>query len=165
MAVATNFNSVRLVKGGVISGDNKATGSITTSDAYYSFGGAADKWGLSLTESDVEASNFGVVVSFNGTGNSPNYTTNYLEATNFGISVPSGATIDGVIVEVEAKFVTVGGQLYKAYVDHIQMKVYYTEAAAGLSKTGGVDGSTISAIGGVDAGTVTKVAGYDQGGG
>jgi hypothetical protein len=164
MAVATNFNSVRLVKGGVISGDNKATGSITTSDAYYSFGGAADKWGLTLTESDVEASTFGVVVSFNGTGNSSNYTTNYLEATNFGISVPSGATIDGVIVEVEAKFVNVG-EGYSAHVDHIQMKVYYTEAAAGLSKTGGVDGSTISAIGGVDAGTVTKVAGYDQGGG
>jgi hypothetical protein len=164
MPVATNFNSVRLVKGGVISGDNKATGSITTSDAYYSFGGAADLWGLTLTESDIEASGFGVVVSFNGTGNINNYTTNYLKATNFGISIPSGATIDGVIVEVEAKYGSVGVYI-NAYVDHIQMKVYYTEAAAGLSKTGGVDGSTISAIGGVDAGTVTKVAGYDQGGG
>ncbi len=31
------------------------------------------------------------------------HTTQYLEATNFGFSVPSGATIDGILVEIERK--------------------------------------------------------------
>ena len=61
-----NFDStVKLVKGGTVSGDNKATA--TNWDnfvlAFENHGGPSDLWGLSLTSSDVLASNFGVVLS------------------------------------------------------------------------------------------------------
>lgn len=126
-----DFNSVRLIKGGVISGDDKAAGSLTSSDASYSFGGAADLWGLSLSEADVEASNFGVAVSFIAVGYAfSNNTSFYLTATNFGISIPTGATIDGIEVSVEAANITQPSQTYNADVDHIQIKAYYTEAAS-----------------------------------
>ncbi len=41
-----------------------------------------------------------------GGGNS---TTHYLKATNFGFSIPSGATIDGITVGIERKGTTTGG--------------------------------------------------------
>jgi hypothetical protein len=59
--------TVKLVKGGTISGTNKASATRwTTSEAYFTYGGAADLWGLTLTDSDVNASNFGVVLSVAG---------------------------------------------------------------------------------------------------
>lgn len=64
-------SSVRLVKGGVISGNNnaktavwdevKAGGPLT--GEYIVYGGSEDLWGLTLTETDVEAATFGVVIS------------------------------------------------------------------------------------------------------
>lgn len=58
-------STVSLVKGGTVSGNNKAaTGtSWPTSDGVASYGGAADLWGLTLTDADVNASTFGVVLS------------------------------------------------------------------------------------------------------
>lgn len=60
----TNDNSVRLVVGGTITGSDRATGTIwPAADTYLSRGGSSDNWGLSLTASDVNASNFGVAIS------------------------------------------------------------------------------------------------------
>jgi len=57
-------NQVRLIKGGIVSGNNL---SISTTypktDAYQSYGGAGNLWGLSLSPSDVTASNFGFAMS------------------------------------------------------------------------------------------------------
>ncbi len=61
--------SVRLVKGGTISGDNKAvTGSNWpfVSLVTVSYGGSAVLWGLSLTPDDVNSSTFGFVISCYG---------------------------------------------------------------------------------------------------
>lgn len=58
---------VKLVKGGVVSGTNKRNQSgfyPPQTEQYFSFGGASDLWSLSFTPSDVNASNFGVVVAF-----------------------------------------------------------------------------------------------------
>lgn len=61
---AVSDSSVRLVKGGVVSGDNKAAGGTwPTVDAYQSYGGATDLWGLALTPQDVNAATFGVVLN------------------------------------------------------------------------------------------------------
>lgn len=61
---ALSDSSVRLVQGGVISGDNKAAaGTWPTTDTYQTYGSATDLWGLSLTPADINASNFGVVFS------------------------------------------------------------------------------------------------------
>lgn len=59
-----NDNSVKLVKGGVISGTDKATGAgWPTTEAYASYGGSTDLWGLSLTPADINDSGFGIVVA------------------------------------------------------------------------------------------------------
>lgn len=61
---AVSDSSVRLVQGGVITGDNKAAGGTwPATDAYATYGSATDLWGLTLTPADVNASNFGVVVN------------------------------------------------------------------------------------------------------
>ncbi len=59
-----NDNSVRLVKGGTISGDDKSTGAgWPSSDAYITYGGPSDTWGLSWNYSDINSADFGVVIS------------------------------------------------------------------------------------------------------
>ncbi len=61
-------NIVKLIKGGTIQGDNKASGSsYPSSDAYATYGGATDMWGLSLSEADVESSGLGVALSVKNT--------------------------------------------------------------------------------------------------
>lgn len=53
--------SVKLIKGGTVSGTDKASASTwPTADAYATYGSSSDLWGLTLTDSDVNASNFGV---------------------------------------------------------------------------------------------------------
>lgn len=63
----------KLVKGGTIQGDDKAVGTdLTTSYVNYSYGGASDLWGLSLADSDVNASDFGAAISYEYSGNGTN---------------------------------------------------------------------------------------------
>ena len=53
-----------LIKGGTISGDNKASGTDwDATETYYSYGSSSDLWGLTLADTDVNASNFGVALS------------------------------------------------------------------------------------------------------
>lgn len=127
-----NLSTIKLVKGGVISGDNKGTGSLTSaSDTEYTFGGSSDLWGLSLSSSDVNASDFGIVLSMSGSGYTTNRTSNYLEVTNFGLSVPSGATILGVEAKFEIGYQTIGSS-QEPLVDHVQIKVYYTGGSSSV---------------------------------
>lgn len=59
-----NDNSVRLVKGGIISGNDKASAtSWPTSDAPATYGSSTDLWGLSFIPSDINSTSFGVVIS------------------------------------------------------------------------------------------------------
>lgn len=79
-------NSVRLVVGGVISGNNKATGtSWPLTKAYSSYGSSSDLWGLTLTPTDINSSSFGVAISARITS---------------GISVLPFASVDYVRVTV-----------------------------------------------------------------
>jgi hypothetical protein len=56
--------SVKIVKGGVISGTDKATVSgWPVSNSYTTYGGSSDLWGLSWTPSDINDASFGVAVS------------------------------------------------------------------------------------------------------
>jgi len=55
---------VQLIKGGTASGDNKATATNwTTSWVSEAHGGAADLWSLTLADTDITASTFGVRVA------------------------------------------------------------------------------------------------------
>ena len=58
------YQTVKMVKGGAVSGNNMATGSeIMNMSATKEYGGQASLWGNSLLYTDVNASNFGFVVS------------------------------------------------------------------------------------------------------
>lgn len=60
----TEDATVKLVKGGTISGSNLAkAGYWPTEDSYTTYGGASSLWGLSWTDSDINSSTFGVVIS------------------------------------------------------------------------------------------------------
>lgn len=57
-------NYVRIVKGGNIGAQDRATGPAWSGfDSTSSYGGASDTWGLAFTPDDVNASNFGVAFS------------------------------------------------------------------------------------------------------
>jgi hypothetical protein len=61
--------AVYIVKGGSETGtDHAAAGQWPTTDAYQSYGGAADLWGTAWTVGDINATNFGASVIVNETG-------------------------------------------------------------------------------------------------
>jgi len=89
-------NSIRIVKGGVISGDEKALGKeIPATIDYIKYGGENDLWGLTWTAGDINSSDFGVAISYSGA----EHTTYYLKSTNFGFNIPKNSVITGIIVE------------------------------------------------------------------
>ena len=114
----------KLIKGGSQSGDNKASNtSIPTSVGNVDFGGASDLWGNTLSDSDINASNFGIAVQI--TWDLAGTIKTFL-LTNYGFSVPSGATINGIAAAVRCYY---AGSRYSktAYVDCVGLTVYYTE--------------------------------------
>lgn len=57
-------NSIKLVKGGTISGTDQSTGgSIASGLSYKSWGGSGNMWGLVLIPSDINSATFGSVFS------------------------------------------------------------------------------------------------------
>lgn len=57
-------NSVRLVKAGTPNGSDYAkTNKWTSTQTYYTYGGATDLWGTTWTKNDINAANFGVAFS------------------------------------------------------------------------------------------------------
>lgn len=114
-------SSIKIVKGGSISGNGKSDSStITSTPTYYPYGTSTDLWGLSWTTSDINSSTFGVAISVTGSGG----TSHYLKATNFGFSIPSGATIEGIVAEFE-----LADNDFNTFLDHIRITIYYTESA------------------------------------
>lgn len=123
---ATKDNSVRLVVGGSVTGDDKASGSFwpgSDPDSYVSYGSSSDDWSASLTPTNVNASDFGVAVSCKSAFSGPSVSY-YLKATNFGFSIPAEATINGVVFELERW--TAGGSGRDPRIDHMRLTVYYT---------------------------------------
>lgn len=63
--------SVKLIKGGVISGNDYADTTTlwpaNSQDAYVSYGGSSDLWGLTWTPADINSSNFGVAIQSQNT--------------------------------------------------------------------------------------------------
>lgn len=121
-------SSIRLVKGGVISGSDLSDGAAwpTPAEGYLSYGGSSNLWGLSLSPADVNSSNFGVVLSCVGF-----LTSHYLKATNFGFTIPAGATINGVLVEPQV--LRNGVFNATANIDYIRITVSYTDVVGGFS--------------------------------
>jgi len=117
---------IRIVKGGSIGSTEKSTNAILTTSypgIYVAYGGSTDLWGETWAASDINSSTFGVVYSC--FVELTNY-SQYLKATNFSFNIPTGATINGIEAQIKQRNFNsfgVGGS-----VDHIQIKVYYTES-------------------------------------
>ena len=133
MVQHADFDTVKIVKADASFGsEDKGTGSITTSQASYNFGGSSDLWSETWTAANINDSDFGVAVSFIGVEHgTANYTTNYIKGTNFGFSIPTDATIDGIEAEVSCRYT--GGQNADVQVFYIKITVTYTEAAGGTN--------------------------------
>ena len=65
-------STVKLIKGGTVSGNDlgATTPTLNNTDAFFTYGTATELWGLAWTDPDVNASNFGGVISYqyNATG-------------------------------------------------------------------------------------------------
>ena len=121
------YLNAQIVKGGSRTGDIKDVS--PESKATKTYGGASDLWGVSLSDSDVNASNFGV--SFQGVDE---LTTNYLVGTSFGFGIPEGATVNGIKIDVvcEKYYHALTGTAIRVY--SALMTVYYTESTGGSGK-------------------------------
>ena len=127
-------NSIKLVKGGTISGDEKAT-KITWNESGFSdridtFGGSSDLWGLTWTFEDINASDFGGVCSAKlvGTGTRTakidHMTLKVFYTTKItgGIILPTG--VKGMFIKIKNNsledtrvFPTLGGRIDDLAVD------------------------------------------------
>jgi hypothetical protein len=57
-------DTIKLVKAGVVSGNNKSTAEVwPAADAYTVYGGSTELWGLTLTAAEVNAADFGFVLA------------------------------------------------------------------------------------------------------
>jgi hypothetical protein len=60
----TSDYSIKIVKGGTITGSEHSSGAAyPTTDSYYPVGGSNDLWGTTWTDADINASNFGVAIA------------------------------------------------------------------------------------------------------
>jgi len=90
-------NEVKIIKGGTVGSENKASSSgYPSSDAFANYGGSSDLWSETWTRSNINSSNFGVVLS-----------------SSLWTEYPPDRTHSD------------------AYIDVIQIKVYYSNAGTG----------------------------------
>lgn len=142
--------TVQLIKGGVGSGSNKATGAAWgTPPETFTYGGSSDLWGNTLGPSDVNAANFGIQLVAQNTDSISNATagldyfslkvyytlptgtivSDYLQGTNCGFAIPATETIQGILVEVKG-FQT---QTASSYLSATMLKM---GSRIGTTKTG-----------------------------
>lgn len=113
---------VKLVIDGSVTGNNLSSGTAwLSSEGYVGFGGTSNLWGTSSTVTQVNASNFGVVIQVSA---GAYFYTHYLKATTFGASVPDGSTILGIEAQFKRKYTAVGPN-YSPMVNCVQMRLTY----------------------------------------
>ena len=114
----TTIDAPCLRYSGSLLGSAKSAVSMPTSVADVTLGGSTDLWGAELTSSIVNSSTFGFLCSPGAE----------ITVTNYGFSVPSGATINGVEVVFRGYRNTL--RIVTRYVDSIGIKIYYTEGGS-----------------------------------
>lgn len=123
IAAGTSWHTVQLIIGGTRSGSNLASGALPAgsgNEQFVAFGSSSSLWGLTPSYSDINASNFGAAFRVNIGGG---FTSQYLHATNYGFAIPTGATIDGIVVEIECYADGSGGS---GFFDSVRITVHYT---------------------------------------
>ena len=102
----------------------------SSSYAYVSYGSSTDLWGETWTAADINDANFGFALAIFDRAFDIPQDSNYLKGTNFGFSISEGSTINGILVEVKRKVAGPNFFTKVAYVDHMRITVYYTEASS-----------------------------------
>ncbi|WP_162126332.1 beta strand repeat-containing protein [Flavobacterium phycosphaerae] len=91
----TKDNVVSMVKGGAIVGNNKATTTAyTTTLTTATYGSPTDKWGTTWTSADINATNFGAVISVNA-NNSLTAAVDYIQIKVYYTPVPMVTSFTG----------------------------------------------------------------------
>ena len=139
---------------------SNSLGSWTGSDTTKTAGGAADTWGRSWSDSELSADNFKLFLNSN--------TSKKSEWGDFTFNIPASATINGIEVALEGRTQSAGPGNTLA-IDHIQVKVYYTEEAGAINPKVKISGTfatkkTLVKIGGTFAEkpVMVKVSGTFQ---
>ncbi len=93
---------IKLVKGGVVSGNDKKAAGVNwpTTDGTYTYGGSSDLWGLSLTDTDINATDFGVAVAVSVFGSkwSNNANIDYISITVYYTTSGGGSTSSSILL-------------------------------------------------------------------
>ena len=100
-------NVVRLIKGGAVTGDNKAdtvTEWPTGTSSFATYGTNSDLWGTTWTPAEINASDFGVALSANST-NSRTASVDYMQI-GVTYTVPSNATAPTVTTQAATAITT-----------------------------------------------------------
>ncbi|WP_284651709.1 PKD-like domain-containing protein [Flavobacterium terrisoli] len=105
----TRDNLVSLVKGGTVTGNNKATATAyTTTFATATYGSSTDTWGTTWTPTDINATNFGAVLSVNA-NNSLTATVDYIRITvhytTLGFSPSSACIGSGASIVITGNYI------------------------------------------------------------
>jgi hypothetical protein len=146
LGTAISFEVVKLVVGGVVVNPNKSSGAAWSTSALtfvpFTFTIPAD---LALSVSQVnDTNNFGAVLACtDGLGHS-----HFLNATQFGFSIPSDATITSVLVEWKVE----DGGGGSAWVDYVQITITYQGPGGGALKASRSAG-VVGVAGGATAGS------------
>ncbi len=128
-------NRISIVKSdGVVGDTNNASvdTELPATDTYVSFGSSSDLWGEIWSAEDINDSNFGIILHIRLGTFIAFQTSLGLRASNFGFSIPAGATIDGIVAEVEMKRGLVG-VTSTGYVDHIRITIFYTISGGAIN--------------------------------
>jgi hypothetical protein len=140
------FTGVKLIKGGTIGGTAHGAGAAFTNRV---LGTTTDLWGQTLSDTDVNGTTFGIAVAAlasgcTGTGAS-NETSYHLKASNFGFSIPSGATINGIEATFVCSWGNGGSWNIYAWLDSVSLTIYYT-AAVGPALLKTVNGLAVASV-------------------
>lgn len=127
MAIVDNV--VRILKNGTAVGTNKGSSStIPSVEAYFTYGGSSDLWGTTWSQSDI--STMGFYISYYATVSG--VSSSYLTFNTHNLSVPSGATINGIYFEVKHKL-TGSSPNFTVNVNFARVTVYYTALSGVIS--------------------------------
>ena len=114
------IQSLHLLKAGTATGADRMITPAVTTDAVKTAGGAGDMWSVSLLDTDVKVSNFGVRI-YGGV-----YYNNPIDITGFNFAaIPTGAMITGVKVSVEGHYDGTYPSVTFS-MDYVSMTVYWT---------------------------------------
>ena len=117
----TRDHSVQIVKNGAPTGAERALpGDWPAADAYATYGGPGDLWGLAWAPAEINASDFGIAVAC--IQSKAGTFSHWLVASDFGFAIPSAATVTGIQARIERS-----ASSPNARVDHMEITVFYIQ--------------------------------------